>query len=36
MGVRFPDGGILSSVKYRLYVYDSEGNLAGTQELADS
>lgn len=36
MGVRFPDDGILTSVRYRLYVYDSEGNLAGTQELADS
>lgn len=36
MGVRFPDDGILTSVRYRLYVYDADGNLAGTQELADS
>lgn len=36
MGVRFPDDGILNSVRYRLYVYDADGNLAGTQELADS
>lgn len=36
MGVRFPDNGILTSVRYRLYVYDADENLAGTQELADS
>lgn len=34
MGVRFPDDGILNSVRYRLYVYDADGNLAGTQDLA--